>query len=129
VVIKCATSSIAQPPVQISMYLLKCVPWAKFIGICGILIWAVTTIGGLVAGASDPRILPSIIPWSALFIPVVFLLRFARSLKVSATDKSSINLEESFKHLMSYFKSIGILILVYIAVSILTLFIILVTKY
>lgn len=127
VVIKCITS--ASSTADISKYLLQSVPWAKFTGIAGIIICSVIVILSLITSLSSPESYPvllTIIPCLALLFPIIFLLRFAGKLKPALAFNDNSHLMESFKNLKSYFKSMGILIIIYLTILLVALVVILI---
>ena len=99
VIIKCALPPSPSINPIIADHLLKTVPWVKFVAIAGI-----------------------ILSFLLLLIPMIFLLRFANKVKLGLASDNSNILNDAFKNIKYYFKSLGIIILIFLLIVLIILF-------
>ncbi|HEX2394084.1 MAG TPA: hypothetical protein VHI78_01995 [Bacteroidales bacterium] len=128
VVIRCTSLSSTQSSPDISKDLIEAVPWANFIGITGIVFASLVIISGLIGGNFSRVILLAIIPGLILIFPYIFLIRFSSRIKQAAANKDNARLIEAFKNLRLYFKSLGILIIIYLIILVIALIVVLINQ-
>jgi hypothetical protein len=99
VIIKCALPSSPSINPIIADHLLKSIPWIKFIAIAG-----------------------TILSFLLLLIPMIFLFRFANKVKPGLASNNNNLLNDAFKNLKYYFKSLGIIILIFLVTVLIIIF-------
>jgi len=114
VVIKCINTSQAILPAEISQYLLQSLKWAKMAGSSGIIICSIIIVLSLFAGFPNRYIL--MFAGITFLFPSLFLLRFARKLKLYMPFVDKDQWVESIKILKRYFKSMGLFIIIYLTI-------------
>jgi hypothetical protein len=125
-----------------SAYLGEAAKWAKFLAIVGFVFCAFMIIAALFAGSMMNSVMSSagagvfgmfgggfitaLYLFGAVlyFFPCLFLFRFASQIQEAIKNHEQIKLQQSFKNLKSFFKFVGILTIIVIAIYILLIFIV-----
>jgi len=114
-------------------YLLEAAKWANFLAIVGfvglglmVLLGLVvmllgTSMPGFSAGGAQIGVLGIIylVMAAIYFFPTLYLYRFAQKMKVALNSTSQDNLELGFENLKSFYKFIGIFMIVIISIYVL----------
>ncbi|MBA2745165.1 MAG: hypothetical protein H0U44_02965 [Flavisolibacter sp.] len=123
--------------------------WAKFLSITGIILLALAGVASILGiGFSNQMtttssdfdvsgvmgqmrivmIVVTLIIITIMFFPLLFLLRFANQMKTSLAANDQQSLIESFLNLKRYFRFLGILVIIIVAMYLL-LFVVLIAGY
>jgi hypothetical protein len=109
--------------------------WARFLAIAGMVFLGLIVVAGLVVAATASNDItefdtPGYSPFSAFgpmvavvyiivaligFFPLLYLLRFANKTKAALTSNEQEVLNTSFQNLKAYFRYIGILVIIWMA--------------
>lgn len=123
---------------QSQSYLGEAAKWAKFIAImgfiyCGLILLliltgrssTVTSFGTTYEGDSSfgaAEIITSLVLLAIVFIPNLFLYRFAAKVQTALRNNDQANLTASFANLKSCYKYLGILIIVVLSLALISFF-------
>ncbi len=117
--------------VETTSYLEETSKWAKFLAIVGFVYLGLGVLGilsmGVFSSAFDPLyqemgipMLPFLLFYVAIigimFIPILYLYRFATNLKTAIQDNDASFLTDAFKNLKSHYKFYGIFVAIFLAI-------------